>query len=91
MVGLATLTANRNVQLPDEVAKRFQPTDRFMVWVDDDTVVLKRIKPSVTTIVEQAPTGEPLSLEESNDIVHEVRRQRRLIIFLPTSLVSPEC
>jgi hypothetical protein len=31
--------------------------------------------PSVIKVVAQAPEGEPLSLDEINDIVHEVRRQ----------------
>jgi hypothetical protein len=30
----------------------------------------------VTEIVAQAPEGEPLSLDEINDIVHEVRHPR---------------
>ena len=41
-------------------------------------VHFKRITPrDVTEIVAEAPEGEPLSLDEINDIVHEVRRQRR--------------
>jgi len=49
-----------------------------MVWIEGDTLYLKRIMPrSVTTIVEKGPQDEPLSLDEINDIVHEVRRRRR--------------
>jgi hypothetical protein len=33
--------------------------------------------PQVTRIVDEAPEGEPMSLDEINEIVHEVRRQRR--------------
>ncbi len=32
---------------------------------------------TVTDIVAQAPVGEPLSLDESNEIVHTVRRERK--------------
>jgi hypothetical protein len=32
--------------------------------------------PPVAEIVAQAPEDEPLSLDEINDIVHELRRQR---------------
>ncbi|GAB4542471.1 MAG: hypothetical protein Kow0063_34480 [Anaerolineae bacterium] len=43
------------------------------------TLHLKRITPPrVTDIVAQAPDEEPISLEEINEIVHEVRRQRRV-------------
>ena len=31
----------------------------------------------VTQIVEHAPKGEPLSLEQVNEIVHEVRRRQK--------------
>lgn len=38
--------------------------------------LLKRITPPpVTRIVAEAPEGEPLSMDEINEIVHEVRRQ----------------
>jgi hypothetical protein len=41
-------------------------------------VHLKRVTPPrVLDVVEQAPEGTPLSLDEINDIVHQVRRQRR--------------
>ncbi|MBS1251639.1 MAG: hypothetical protein MAG451_00672 [Anaerolineales bacterium] len=57
---------------------RFRPSDRFVVWVEDEVVHLKRITQApVTEIVAQAPEGEPLSLDEINEIVHEVRRQQR--------------
>jgi hypothetical protein len=39
---------------------------------------MKRVTPPpVTEIVAQAPEGEPLSLDEIDDIVHEVRRRRK--------------
>ena len=77
MSDLATLTTNYTLQLPDEIAKRFRPSDRFVVWVDGDTLHLKRVMPSPLQVVADAPEGDPLSLDEINDIVHEVRRQRR--------------
>jgi len=48
----------------------FRPLDRFFVWAEGDALYLKRIiPPPVTEIVAQAPEGEPLSLDEINDIV----------------------
>jgi hypothetical protein len=78
MVEIAELTPQHTLKLPAEIAARFSPSDRFVVWTEGDTLHLKRITPPpVTRIVAQAPEEEPLSLEEINEIVHEVRRQRR--------------
>jgi hypothetical protein len=77
MSDLATLTNKHTLQLPDDRAKRFRPSDRFVVWVDGDTLHLKRIMPSPLQVVDEAPEGDPLSLDEINEIVHEVRRKRR--------------
>jgi len=78
MVEIAELTSERTLKLPPDIADRFRPSDRFVVWVEGDTLHLKRITPPrVTDIVAQAPDEEPISLEEINEMVHEVRRQRR--------------
>ena len=77
MFDLATVTPNHTLQLPDEIAKQFQPADRFIIWMEGDILHLKRITPSPLKAVEQAPDEEPLSLEAINEIVHEVRKQRR--------------
>ncbi len=73
MFDIATLTQRDTLQLPVEIAKNFNQSDRFIVWMDGDTMHLKRIKPSPLKIVEEAPYEEPLSLDEINQIVHEVR------------------
>ena len=78
MIELAELTAQQTLKLPPDIAAHFQPSDRFIVWMEGDTLHLKRITPpSVLDVVEQAPEGEPLSMDEINDLVHQVRRQRR--------------
>ncbi|MBN1582630.1 MAG: hypothetical protein JXA89_18110 [Anaerolineae bacterium] len=60
------------------MGSRFRPPDRFVVWAEGDTLHLKRITPPpVTQITEQAPEGEPLSLDEINEIIHKVRRQQK--------------
>ncbi len=79
MVELAELTAQQTLKLPAEIAARFKPADRFVVWAKGDTLYLKRVTPlPVTDIVAQAPEGKPLSLDEINQIVHQVRKQRRV-------------
>jgi hypothetical protein len=56
----AELTAQDTLKLPHEVAARFRPSDRFVVWVEGDTLHLKRITPPpVTSIVGQAEEEEP--------------------------------
>lgn len=77
MFEFATLNPNYTLQLPVEIAEQFQPSDRFIIWMEGDTVHLKRVTPSPLKAVAEAPAGEPLSLDEINDIVHEVRRQKR--------------
>ncbi len=76
MFEIATLTPNHTVQLPAEIASHFLPTDRFIVWLEGDTLYLKRLAPSLLKQVEEAPEDEALSLDEINDIVHEVRQRR---------------
>jgi len=78
MTEIAELTDQRTIRLPADVAARFRPADRFVVWADGDTLHLKRITPPrVTDQVEQAPVEEPMSMEEISKLVHEVRRQRK--------------
>jgi len=78
MVEIAELTSDRTLKLPPEIAARFRPSDRFLVWSEGDVVHLKRITPTrVTDAVAQAPAGGELSPEEINEIVHQVRRRRR--------------
>ena len=75
---LATLTSPTTLELPEEIAIRFQPKDQFYTWLEGDTVILKRITPvSIFDVLEKSPPGEPMAMEEINEIVHEVRRQMR--------------
>lgn len=76
MTTIAFFIADQTLQLPTRIAQQFQMSDCFIVWQDGDTLHLMRITPSPLQAVEQAPDEEPLSLDEINDVVHEVRRQR---------------
>ncbi|HFD39376.1 MAG TPA: hypothetical protein ENJ31_05955 [Anaerolineae bacterium] len=76
MVEIARFTEQHTLELPTDVTARFRPSDRFVVWAEGDTMYLKRITPPpVTSIVAQVPEA-PLSLDEINEIVHQVRRQQ---------------
>jgi hypothetical protein len=75
MSDIAELTEEQTLKLPPDIASRFRPSDRFVVWAEGDMLHLKRITPlPVTEIVGQAPEGEPMSLDKINEIVHETRR-----------------
>lgn len=76
-VRIVELGSDYRIALPAEIAQRFQPADRFLVWPQGDTVILKRIAmPQVMDVVAATPETEPpLDLDEINIIVHEVRKQ----------------
>lgn len=68
---------NHTVTLPDAIARMFKPADRFLVTMQGDTVLLKRISPvNVLDRVEAVQDDEaPPTLDEINAIVHAVRQQ----------------
>lgn len=79
MFEIATLTPNHTVQLPPEIAKQFLPKARFIVWWEGDTWHLRRLTPSLLQRLADAPEDEAISLDEINDIVHEVRQRRQAV------------
>lgn len=77
MFEIAKLTPLRTLELPPAIASQFAPSDRFIVWMDGDTVHFKHIASLPLQAIEDAPADEPMSLEEINEIVHTVRKERR--------------
>ena len=73
---IVELSRDYTIMLPAEVAQRFHPADRFLVLLQGDMLILKRVTtPSVTEIVEATPgTHPPLSMEEIDEIVHQARK-----------------
>jgi hypothetical protein len=70
------LGADNTLTLPAEIAQVLRPGTRIVVMKQGDTVVLKRIDVlSHLDRVAAIPDSEALTLEEINEIVHEVRRQ----------------
>lgn len=77
MFEIATMTPKRMLVLPETITRHFQTSDRFIVWMEDDMVHLKRItQVSPLQAVADAPDESPPSLEEIDAIVHEVRQRR---------------
>ncbi len=77
MFEIAVFTPEGTVKLPQKISRDLSPSDRFIVWMEGDTLHLKKMEPSPLDRVAQMPVDEPLSLDEINEIIHEVRRQRR--------------
>lgn len=71
------LDANNRVQLPADLVNGLRVGERFLALRLGDTILFKRIHPPrITDIVANTPETEPpLTLDEINEIVHEVRRQ----------------
>lgn len=80
MIEIAELTDMNMLRLPADLARQFHVCDCFVVWMSGDTLHLKRItSPTATEIVAQAAEETPLSLDEINDIVHQVRREQKAL------------
>ncbi len=73
---LAILRRDHTLELPSDVAAHFQPSDRFIIWRDGDTLLLKRVASSPLDKAADLPVDDVLSLDEINEIVHKVRRKR---------------
>jgi hypothetical protein len=72
------LTADNTLKLPDEIARFFNPPEKFVVIADSDGLVLKRVaKPTLSELAEQVPASNPPSLEEIADEVHKYRQEKR--------------
>jgi hypothetical protein len=76
MFDIATMTPMGTLELPAAIASRFHLHDRFIVWMQGDTLHLKRIETaSPLQAVADAPDEEPMSLDESDAIIHAVRQR----------------
>jgi len=78
MEAIVEITPDGTLKLPEAFVTCFRPSDRFFVWQDGDTFHLKRLtKLPLDELVAKAGHEAPMSMEEINEIVHEMRRERR--------------
>lgn len=77
MFEVATLSKNHTLELPPDIASKFQTSDKFIVWMANDTIHFKRVESSPLDALDNAPNDEPMSLDEIDGIVHEVRQRRK--------------
>lgn len=73
------LSSEFTIRLPQELANQFHPADRFVVFPQGDTLILKRLSVlRITDIVAAAAENNPpLAMDEIDEIVHQVRQTRK--------------
>jgi len=72
------LKSDNTLELPDEIARLFNPPEKFVIIADSDGLFLKRVaKPTVSKLAEQVIDPNPPSLEEIADEVHKYRKEKR--------------
>ena len=74
------LKPDNTLKLPDEIARLFDPSEKFVVIADSDGLFLRRVaKPTLSELAEQVPDSKPPSLEEIADEVHKYRKEKRKV------------
>jgi bifunctional DNA-binding transcriptional regulator/antitoxin component of YhaV-PrlF toxin-antitoxin module len=75
------VTAQGQLELPPEISSELQPGDEFVIWQEEDTIVLKRLQKSQDfsqlwqKIDELGDDPEQPSIEELTAMVKKVRHQ----------------
>jgi hypothetical protein len=66
------------IKFPKTFERFIKPDDELLVWYEDDTISLKRIRgKSTLDLAEKIPDKNPISLEEMDRIVHKVRQKAK--------------
>lgn len=73
------LATDNTLKLPDEIARFFNPPEKFVIIADSEGLILRRVtKPTLSELAEQAPDSNPPSPEEIADEVHKHRQEKRI-------------
>ena len=81
--GIAKVTADRKLELPEELQQRLNPLTEYEVSLRDDEIVLKKIKKRLTLdelyrrIDALEPDPNQPTLEEISQIVKQARREEK--------------
>ncbi|MCT7950552.1 hypothetical protein NG798_12190 [Ancylothrix sp. C2] len=81
--GIAKVTADRKLELPEELQQRLNPLTEYEVSLSDDEIVLKKIKKRLTLdelywrIDALEPDPNQPTLEEISQIVKQARREEK--------------
>jgi hypothetical protein len=69
---------NGVLELPAEALEWVQPDDRLMVFIEGDTLLLKKVRPSrLSELADRAPGDVEMPLQEIADEVHNYRQDKR--------------
>lgn len=65
-----------SIKLPREVLRLFPSPSEFAIWTENDTIILKRLKPLKPSQFAERESEEELPLEEIAAEVHRMRREK---------------
>ena len=51
------VTVNGQLELPPEISSQLQPGDEFLLWQEEDTIILKRVEKSTVEEMIKAKKG----------------------------------
>ncbi len=76
---IVELSREFTIKLPNELSNQFHPADRFVLFPQGDTLILKRLNVlPITQIVEQATEQvPPPTMDEIDEIIYQVRQARK--------------
>ena len=72
-----TVSKDMRLKLPKTYKKIIEKGSRFIVSQSDDTIMLKQIRKPVWSAAASIRDDNPMSLEQIDEIVHKVRRNRK--------------
>ncbi len=76
---LVKITHQGQLELPSEIVNSFQVGDEYLLWQDDNTIILKKVQKAQTfsdlwqKIDDLGEDSEQVSMSEITAIVKEVR------------------
>ncbi|MBU0568160.1 hypothetical protein KJ693_10355 [bacterium] len=76
---LIEVGVDKKLELPENILRNFQARDKFIVFTNKETILLKKVTiPRATSIAKrlQDPKGE-MPMEEIVKAVHQCRKEKR--------------
>lgn len=80
---IISITADKQIELPPDIKEKLVPGDEYLIWQNDDSIMLKKVSQNGTFEQLQnkiASLGKDetwMSEDEVCQIVKEVRKERR--------------
>ena len=73
-----TRVVNGVLELPAEVLEWVRPDDELMLFIEGDSLILKKVRPPrLSELANRAPGEEEMPLQEIVDEVHHHRQEKR--------------